>query len=80
MDWDWYVIIAIIILGLWAFIATGRAVRLSNKIAKSHACLHIFERENEDGPGLYLDAYEDPSEWKDEKFIVVDIKYYKEKV
>lgn len=76
---DWYAIIAIIILGLWALIATACVIR-ADKLTKSRACLYISKRENELYPDLYLDAYEDPSSWKNEKFIVVDIKYNEEKV
>ena len=76
---DWYTIIAIIVLGLWALIATAYVIRI-DKALKSRACLYISERENGEHPDLYLEAYEDPSGWTNEKCIVVDIKYYKEKV
>ena len=72
---DTWTIVGVIIIGLWALVATGRMLYLSAKLKKSRACIYVGHYKNGDKAELYLEAYDSPDNWKYEKQILVDIEY-----
>ena len=68
-------IISVIILSLWALVATGRALFLSAKQKQTRGRLYIANRVSEEKTELYFEAYEGPVNWKHAKQITIDIEY-----
>ena len=72
---DWYVYVLIAVWTLWTLVSTSLAMLYKHKLKNTSGRLYVGHHSEENKSELYFEAYEKPSEWKDEKVILVDISY-----